>query len=76
MGAVLFGSIIMVAGIVGTLTARRALQRGTERINALAPNSDHRTALKIGSSIRWFFIIVCFLVGTAMIILGLLGVLK
>lgn len=45
MGAILFGSILLIAGIVGVLTARRSLEKGTERINSLAPNSDHRTAL-------------------------------
>jgi hypothetical protein len=76
LGAVIFGSILLVAGIVGVLTARRSLERGTERINTLAPNSDHRTTLKIGSSFRWIFIVLCFLVGIGMIIFGSTGVLK
>jgi hypothetical protein len=76
LGAIVFGSILLVAGVVGALTARRSLERGTERINTLAPNSDHRTTLKIGSSFRWIFIILCFIVGVAMIVFGFTGVLK
>lgn len=76
MGAILFGSILLIAGIVGVLTARRSLEKGTERINSLAPNSDHRTALRVGSTIRWIFVVICLMVGIGMILAGALGALK
>ena len=76
MGAILFGFILLIAGIVGVLTARRSLEKGTARINSLAPNSDHRTALRVGSTIRWIFVVICLMVGIGMILAGVLGVLK
>lgn len=76
MGAILFGSILLIAGVVGALTARRATEKGVERINRLAPNSDHRTAVRVGSTIRWFFVVLCIVIGVGMILAGALGVLK
>ncbi len=76
MGAILFGSILLIAGIVGVLTARRSLEKGTARINSLGPNSNHRTALRVGSTIRWIFVVICLMVGIGMILAGALGALK
>jgi ABC-type Fe3+ transport system permease subunit len=76
MGAILFGSILLIASVVGVLTARRAVEKGTERINWVAPNSDHRTILRVGTTIRWIFVVVCFLVGIGMIVAGAVGALK
>lgn len=76
MGAVIFGLVLLVAGIITAVTHRRAVRKGTERLNALSPNSDHRTVLKVGASFRLLFIVLTLTVGVAMITLGLLGVLK
>lgn len=76
MGAIIFGSILLIAGVVGVLTARRALDKGTERINWVAPNSDNRTILRVGATFRWIFVVLCFLIGIGMILAGALGVLK
>jgi hypothetical protein len=76
LGAVIFGSILLVAGIITAVTHRRAVRKGTERLNGLLPNSDHRTVLKVGASFRLIFVVLTIAVGIVMIPLGLLGVLK
>lgn len=76
MGAIIFGSILLIAGVVSVFTARRAVEKGAERLNSLAPNSDHRTTLRVGATFRWIFVVLCFVVGVAMILAGALGVLK
>ena len=76
MGAIIFGSILLIAGVIGVLTARRSVEKGTRIIDSLAPNSDHRTAVRVGSTFRWIYVVLCFVVGVGMILAGALGALK
>lgn len=76
MGAIIFGLILLVAGIVGVLTARKSLEKGTRMLNSLAPNSDHGRVLRVGSTFRWTYVVLCFVVGIGMILAGALGALK
>jgi len=75
MGAIMFGSILLVAGAVAGLTTRSAVEKGAARLNSIAPNSDHRTVLRVGATFRWIFVVLCFVVGLAMILAGALGAL-
>lgn len=52
MGAIIFGSILLFAGVVGLRTAGRSVEKFTRIANALAPTSDHRTVLRVGTRIR------------------------
>ncbi len=76
MGAIIFGSILLIAGVIAVLTTRRAVEKGAARLNSIAPNSDHRTVLRVGATFRWIFVVLCFVVGLAMILAGALGALK
>lgn len=76
MGAIIFGSLLLVAGVVGLLTARRSVEKFTRIADSLAPNSDHRTVLQVGTRFRWIFVVLCIVVGVGMLLAGALGALK
>lgn len=71
MDEIIFGSVLLIAGVISLLTARRAFSKGASRLRSIAPNSEHTTILKVGSMFRWLFTLTCFAVGIGMIVFGL-----
>jgi hypothetical protein len=54
MGEMIFGLVLLAAGVISFLTVRRAVATGERILRDWAPNSD-RKVLRVGLRFRWAF---------------------
>jgi hypothetical protein len=71
MDEIVFGSILLIAGVISLLTHRRAVEKGTARLRDWAPNSDGKI-LKVGSAFRSAFTVLCLVLGIGFIVFGII----
>lgn len=69
MDEIIFGSILLIVGVVSLVTRRRAVEKGTARLRDWAPNSDGKI-LRVGASFRSAFTVLCLVVGIGFIVFG------
>jgi hypothetical protein len=70
MGEIIFGLLLLVAGVISFLTVRRAAAKGERILRDWAPNSDMKV-LRVGPRFRWAFTFACLVLGSGFIVFGL-----
>lgn len=70
MDEIIFGSILLIAGVISLLNHRRAVEKGAARLRDWAPNSDGRI-LKVGAAFRSAFTLACLVLGIGFIVFGI-----
>lgn len=67
------GVMLLVVGTITLLLTRRANRRRVELMRSISPNNEHPGVIKYAEGSRFAFILLCFVLGVASILLGIFG---
>lgn len=76
MGELVFGLVLLAAGILSALLTRRADRRRLQLMEAISPNAEHPGVIKYAKTSRLLYIVLCIVVGVGFLIFGLVKLLS
>lgn len=76
MGELVFGLVLLAAGILSALLTRRADRRRLQLMEAISPNAEHPGVIKYAKTSRLLYVVLCIVVGVGFLIFGLVKLLS
>jgi hypothetical protein len=76
MGELVFGLVLLAAGILSAFLTRRADRRRLQLMEAFSPNAEHPGVIKYAKTSRLLYIVLCVVIGLGFLVFGIVNLLS